>query len=405
MKKQKIISQFKPILTSITLSLLSVQAFAIPLALGKVHHPIHYKPPVKGTSFLPTSGLSPLQVRNAYGFNDEKAQGEGQIIAIVDAFDDPKIEHDLGVFNRQFGLPACTTRNGLFKKIYANGTRPATDAGWSGEIALDVEWAHAIAPKAKIILVEAASDSTQDLYQAIQVAVKHGANVVSMSWGAPEYDGQTEFDPIFNNPNVTFTASSGDSGTGTIHPASSPYVIAVGGTTLTVDSYGNYQGESAWSGSGGGISTVETWPAYQSGLPIPLANDMRGVPDVSYNADPQTGFSVFNSIPGPGGAGWEVIGGTSAGAPQWAALVAVANSAVRGNIGGQLNTLLYSLANPTSGLYDYVFNDIRGGTNGSCGYYCTAQLGYDFVTGLGSPQFGNLMNEFRIPQFQSLAVK
>jgi subtilase family serine protease len=390
MKNKRIL--FNLLLSSTMLGILSIQtAYALPKAPRIVHHPIRYKP--NTPHFLP-SGLSPSQVSVAYGLNNISAKGKGQIIAIVDAFDDPNIEADLGVFSQAFGLPECTTANGCFKKITDANKVPPTDGGWSGEIALDVEWAHAIAPEAQIILVEAASATTDDLMQAVQLAIQNNATVVSMSWGGPEDPSQTSSDVIFNNPNITFTASSGDDGTGVIYPASSPYVLAVGGTTLSVDSTGNYQGEEAWSGSGGGLSTVESWPASQSGLPIPQSNNMRGVPDVSYNADPQTGFSVYSSVPdGDGGStGWQVVGGTSAGAPQWAAIVAVANSAGNSNIGGNLSSVLYAAANPNSGNYNSYFYDINSGTNGNCGFICTAQAGYDYVTGLGSPQVANLIN-------------
>lgn len=390
---------FQLLVTPVVLGLLSLQAYALPKAPGIAHHPIHYKP--NTPHFLP-SGLTPNQVSVAYGFNSIGAKGQGQVIAIVDAFDDPKIEADLGVFSKQFGLPACTTANGCFKKIYASGKKPKTDAGWAGEIALDVEWAHAMAPAAKIILVEAADDSMDNLFKAVQVAVNSGATVVSMSWGAGEFAGQTSYDAIFNNPNVTFTASSGDSGAGTIYPAASPYVLAVGGTTLYVDSYGNYQGEAAWSGSGGGVSTVEAWPDSQKNLPIPQANNMRGVPDVAYNADPETGFSVYSSVPGDGGVGWSVVGGTSAGAPQWAAIVAVANSMNAVVYGGSFANLVYAAGNPSTGNYYYNFNDINTGSNGSCGYYCTAQDGYDYVTGLGSPELGSLIPD--LPNYQLIKI-
>jgi len=343
-------------------------------------------------SLLP-SGLSPHQVSNAYGFNDVSAKGKGQVIAIVDAYDDPKIEKDLAVFNKAFGLPECTTKNGCFKKVYAANKKPPTDAGWSGEIALDVEWAHAMAPSAKIILVEAASARLEDLYQAVEVAVASGANVVSMSWGSNEFAAQVNYDKIFSNPNVIFTASSGDDGTGTIYPSTSPYVLSVGGTTLHVDSYGNYRSETAWSGSGGGLSAVEPWPVYQSNFSIPQSNNMRGVPDVSYNADPQTGFSVYSSVPGEGGIGWQVVGGTSAGAPQWAAFVAVANSSLKKATIHNINALLYAAGHPNTGNHSYYFNDINDGKNGQCGYICNAQDGYDYVTGLGSPEVANLISE------------
>ena len=383
--------QVKALLLTVALSILSSPTHALPLAPGYIHHPIHYKP---STSHLLPSGLSPKQVRTAYGFNAIAAQGKGQTIAIVDAYDDPRIEADLAVFNKEFGLPACTTANTCFKKIYAKNKKPKTDAGWAGEIALDVEWAHAMAPQAKIILVEAASDSIDDLFQAVAVATHSGANVVSMSWGAAEFSEQTLYDELFANPRITFTASSGDSGTGTIYPASSPNVLAVGGTTLEVDTYGNYQGETAWSGSGGGVSTVETWPVYQSTLPIPQANNMRGIPDVAYNADPETGFSVYSSVPGDGGIGWQVVGGTSAGAPQWAALIALANCSLPTNLGNTVNHQLYTAANPTAGQYTTYFNDITNGSNGDCGFHCSAQDGYDYLTGLGSPEVANLINAF-----------
>lgn len=354
----------------------------------KMHHPIHYKPM---TSHLLPQGLSPHQVSVAYGFNTINSQGKGQTIAIVDAFDDPRIEADLAVFNKTFGLPACTTSNGCFKKIYARGKKPPTDAGWSGEIALDVEWAHAMAPQAKIILVEAASDNANDLFQAVQVAIENKAQVVSLSWGAPEFTQQSQLDKLFNNPLVTFTASSGDNGTGVIYPAASPHVIAVGGSTLMIDHYGNYQGETAWSGSGGGMSNIESWPSYQQAFPIPNSKNMRGVPDVAYNADPQSGFSVYSSVPGDGGIGWQVVGGTSAGSPQWAALVALINASLSKTVGNTLHSQLYDLAKSTAGSSSTVLNDIDTGSNGDCGYYCTAASGYDYVTGLGSPEIHQLI--------------
>jgi len=340
-------------------------------------------------SFKPT-GLRPKQVKTAYGINKITSRGEGQIIAIIDAYDDPNIEQDLAVFSKTFGLRPCTTANGCFTKVYASGTQPQMDPGWSGEIALDVEWVHAIAPAAKIILVEAQDDNPSSLYGAIQVAVQHGANVISMSWGAPEFSIETQFDQYFQVPGVTFVASSGDSGNGVDYPAASPYVISAGGTTLTVDSEGNYGGETAWSGSSGGISAYETAPAYQSSFPLPNnPNNMRGVPDVAYNADPNTGFSVYNSVPNPPyPAGWQVVGGTSASAPQWAAYIAIVNSTLGKitNMGSQL----YQAASKNYGL-DY--HDITNGTNGSCGYLCTAQPGYDYVTGIGSLQASNLIKD------------
>lgn len=377
------------------LSSVLAQAAVIPPSPGVAHNPIHYKP---NTPRLISTGLTPAQVSHAYGFNRISSQGKGQVIALVNAYDNPNIEADLAVFNKHFGLPACTTRNGCFTKIYANGKKPNTDAGWAGEIALDVEWAHAMAPAAKIILVEAKSSNMTDLFQAVQVAVKKGATVVSMSWGGSEFPEEKQYDEIFNNPTVTFVAASGDSGTGIIYPAASPYVLAVGGTTLSIDSFGNYQGETAWSGSGGGLSTIENWPSSQSGFPIPNANNMRGLPDVAYNADPESGFSVYNSVPSNQGKGWAVVGGTSAGAPQWAAIVAITNSELKTQVGGSLSNLLYAAANPKTGNYSHNFNDIESGTNGDCGDLCTAKEGYDYVTGLGSPELASLIQD--LPNYQ-----
>ncbi len=335
-------------------------------------------------SFLP-SGFSPAQIIKAYTINSIPNQGAGQTIAIVDAYDDPNAEADLGVFSTTFGLPACTTANGCFKKVYGSGTQPTGDTGWGVEISLDVQWVHAIAPLAKIILVEAASNSFTDLFQAINVAVQNGASVVSMSWGGGEFSGETSYDSTFNVPNVTFTASTGDNGTGILYPAISPNVIGCGGTTLTLDSSGNYSSETAWSGSGGGISAYEPEPSYQSGLPIPNnPNKLRGVPDVSYNADPNTGVSVYDSY---GQNGWMVIGGTSAAAPQWAALIAIAKASATSSL-TNINSTLYTLAKSN---YSGLYHDVTSGSNGSCGTNCTAQVGYDYVTGIGSPKAAALV--------------
>lgn len=358
----------------------NMQAHAFNKSSGHAYPPIHIKP---GVSTLVPSGLSPTQIRNAYGISAIANQGEGQIIGIVDAYDNPNIESDLAVFNTQFGLPACTTDNGCFTKIYSRGKPPA-DAGWSGEIALDVEWAHAIAPLAKILLVEARSDSFADLMYAVRTAVYYGATVVSMSWGGSEFANQGSFDKYFNVYGVTFTASSGDSGYGTIYPAASPYVVSVGGTTLSTNGSGNYLGETAWEGSGGGLSQFTYQPSYQKSFPLPNNPDgKRGIPDVSFNADPNTGVSVYDSMNG----GWLVVGGTSAGAPAWAAMFAVVNSARATKLSLAL-PMLYSIG---KNHYTLNFNDITTGSNGDCGYYCNAATGYDYVTGLGTPKANVLL--------------
>ena len=372
-------------------ALVSLPMWAERPPAGYARPPLHLKG--GGTTATP-AGLSPQQTRHAYGFDRITNQGAGQVIGIVDAFDDPNIESDLGVFNTTFGLPPCTTTNGCFQKIYASGVKPQTNAGWALEIALDVEWAHAIAPQAKILLVEAASNSFANLLTAVDVAVQNGASVVSMSWGGGESSAVTTYDTHFAVGGVTFTASSGDSGNGIEYPAASPYIVAVGGTTLKLaDASGTYGGETAWSGSGGGQSVYEAEPAYQSQFPIP--NDpggKRGVPDVAYHADPNTGFAVYDTVIYQGQKGWFQVGGTSAGAPQWAALFAIANSMRKAAGKAVLSSTGYDVYNvAAAAVYSSNYHDVASGTNGSCGTLCTASAGYDYVTGLGSPQANNIL--------------
>lgn len=339
--------------------------------------PGEIRPPIQIviTPFAGPTGYTPSQLRTAYGFTAVANQGQGQTIAIVDAFDHPNIEADLGAFNAQFGLPACTTANGCFQKVYAAGTKPPTNTGWAVEIALDVEWAHAIAPQAKILLVEAASNANAPMYQAVDVAVQQGARVVSMSWGGSDGPSDLVNDAHFNVTGVTFVASSGDSGHGVSYPASSPYVVGVGGTTLYINAQGTYLFEVAWNGSGGGTSNFETEPSYQAGV---QQTGKRGIPDVAYDANPSTGVPVYTTI---GASGWIQVGGTSMGAPQIAALFGIVNSARAGSGKSTLNQVnfnLYPLASD--------FHDVKYGKNGSCGAQCRAVAGYDFVTGLGTPK-------------------
>jgi len=346
---------------------------------GFSYPPLHR---VSVANLSPDAAVSVAKMRVAYGFSQIRAFGGGQTIAIIDAYDDPNIEADLGTFTTAYHLPACTTVNGCFTKLYQTGTVPPKDtSGWSNEIAIDVEWSHAIAPTAKIILVEANSNSNADLYAAVDVAVQAGANVVSMSFGGGESSNESTTDAHFNVPGVTFVASSGDSGNGAQYPAASPYVVGVGGTSLTVNSStGAWMSETAWSDSGGGVSTYEAEPSYQSGV---QSTGRRGIPDVAYDGDPNTGVLAYSSYACRFCyTGWQQWGGTSIGAPQWAALFAITNS-LRQAYGkttlSQVQLLLYPDAET-----DY--HDITSGTNGGCGALCTAMTGYDFVTGLGSPQ-------------------
>jgi subtilase family serine protease len=320
---------------------------------------------------------TPSQVRHAYGFDQVGLDGTGQTIAIIDAYDDPNIAADLATFDRRFGLPAAD-----FVKATPFGT-PRYDAGWSQEISLDVEWAHAIAPGARILLVEALSASSTDLLNAVDYAVSQGVKQISMSWGGGEFSGESTLDSHFNKPGVTFFASAGDSGAAAGWPAISPYVTAVGGTNLKIDAGGNRISETGWTGSGGGTSTRVSRPSYQNGF---QSSSFRQMPDVSYDADPNTGFYVYDSN---GGGGWYQIGGTSAGAPQWAGLAALVNqgrvAAGKATLGTGLNyganTALYQLAGGSS--YTNArgdFYDVTSGSNGT-----SAKTGYDTVTGLGSP--------------------
>jgi subtilase family serine protease len=345
--------------------------------------PIH----TQGNAQKGVVGLTPQQVRHAYGFDKVSSQGDGQVIALIEAFNHPQIEKDLGVFSQAFGLPPCTTANGCFTQVSVNGKNLGTNTLWALEISLDVEWAHAMAPNARIILVQSPSGKLDDMLQGVDLAVRMGADVVSMSWGAPEFAGEAAYDGHFLAPGVIFVASSGDSGNPGFYPAASPFVTGVGGTSLNLDSNGNILSETAWSGSGGGISSLEP-NLFQSPFD---GSAGRGIPDVAYNADPAMGFAVYDSTPYHGAGGWIQVGGTSAGPPQWSAIFAIANS-MRASAGksplGFANIDLYKAA---ASAYASDYDDAKSGTNGTCGTVCSAGTGYDFVTGLGSPRAGNLI--------------
>ena len=354
----------------------------------------HAQPPLRGRangSAGPTFGLQPATARHVYGFDALANQGSGQVIGIVDAYDDPNAEADLAIFNQQFNLPSCTSSNGCFRKIFSAGRQPAVDAGWSMEMALDVEWAHALAPQARIILVEAASNRMSDLLHGVDIAVRNGASVVSLSWGCPEYSGERADDVHFSVNGVTFTSASGDNGSGVQYPSASPFVVGIGGTSLTISGT-NYGTEVAWAGSGGGQSSVEFEPMFQAMFPVPSdGRGRRGIPDVAFDGDPSTGFAIYDSVAYAGYTGWFEVGGTSAGSPQWAALFAIANSmrvASRKRLLNATPAILYTIAKSN---YSNDFHDIGAGTNGRCGVLCSAAAKYDYVTGLGTPKAGTLV--------------
>lgn len=315
------------------------------------------------------SGLSPANLISAYKLPSLTA-GSGQTVAIVDAYNDPNAESDLATYRTQFGLSACTTANGCFKKVNQTGgtSYPTSDVGWSEEISLDVDMVSAICPNCKIILVEATSSTFANLGTAVNEAVALGANTVSNSYGGSEYSGETSGAANYSHPGHIITASSGDGGYGVEVPAAYNSVVAVGGTTLTTSTSSRGWAETAWSGSGSGCSKYITKPSWQTDSGC----TKRTVADVSAVADPNTGVSVYDTY---GESGWLVFGGTSVASPIIASVYALAGNA--------------SSVNAAQSLYTHTGNlfDVTSGSNGSCGgtYLCTAEVGYDGPTGLGTP--------------------
>jgi subtilase family serine protease len=322
--------------------------------------------PLAATS--PT-GYGPAQFHAAYGL--PFSAPVAQTIAIVDAYDDPNAERDLATYSSAYGLPACTTANGCFKKVNQTGGTgvPRGDQGWALEISLDVQTAHEICQNCKILLVEAKSSSFANLLAAEDYAAAH-ATEISNSYGGSESSGDTGYDSHFDHPGIPITVSSGDGGYGVEYPAASPYVTAVGGTTLRLNQDNTRATETAWAGAGSGCSAFEPKPAWQTDAGC--AN--RAVADVSADADPSTGASVYDSYGYQGRKGWFQVGGTSLAAPLVAGVYALAGNASSTIHGSS------PYSNPGS-LYD-----VLTGSSGSCGsYLCNAGSGYDGPTGLGTP--------------------
>jgi subtilase family serine protease len=299
------------------------------------------------------------------------ATGGSKAIAIVDAFDDPYATGELALFSSTFGLPVAN-----FQVAYASGTQPPpAPLGWLVEIALDIEMAHAMAPNAKIYLVEAASDANTDLFAAVKVASQlvatAGGGEVSMSWGGSEWSGETAYDSLFTTPGVVYFAASGD-GPGTIHPSVSPNVVAVGGTALRRDAVTGYLlQEDAWVDGGGGKSTYEKRPSYQAGV-ASIVGTQRGVPDVSAVADPNTGVWIASVY-----CDFCIVGGTSVATPVLAGIVNQAGS-FASSTNAELTTIYNNLG---------VASDFLDIGKGFCGFYAgdAAVKGWDFCTGVGSP--------------------
>ncbi|HEX4518785.1 MAG TPA: Ig-like domain repeat protein [Gaiellaceae bacterium] len=319
--------------------------------------------------FVP-AGLSPATIDAVYGFSTSVGAGAGKTVALVDAFDDAGAASDLNTFSTQYGLPQCNTSNPCFTRVDQSGgtSYPVANAGWDLEISLDVEWVHALAPAAKILLVEATDNSFANLVTAEQYAAAH-ATYVSNSWGSPDFSGESSFDSDFSAAGVSYFASSGDTAAVVSYPASSPNVVGVGGTSLTLTGGGAVESETAWSGGGGGCSTHEAVGSAQSGYSGYSGAGCAGkraTPDVAMDGDPDSGVAVFDSVPFEGNpGGWWIVGGTSASTVLFASESAVLGSTVNAH------TIYATSAIP--------FRDITSGSNGHA-----AIVGYDLVTGIGS---------------------
>ncbi len=404
-------------------------------------HPIYYiqssvTPPTDAQCRIKLKSpcYSPQEIQKAYGVKpilDAGYTGEGQSIVIIDSFGSPTIRKDLKVFDKAFGLPEPPS----FKVLAPFGSVPfdvnnSDQAGWAEETTLDVEWAHALAPDAKIVLLTspvAETEGVQGLPEFLRLekyAVdNHLGKIISQSWGATE---ETLFSTAgrkvvkqFNDfykeagdEGVSIFASAGDSGASNvddnnktypfptvIFPASSPYVTAVGGTSLFADTHGNYNHETVWDNkigaTGGGISKLFKEPKYQRDNLSDSANSTlkkhRGIPDISLNADPDTGVLVYLSFLGPKQAGYFLFGGTSAGSPQWSGLIADGNQ-LAGHALGFLNPTLYALGNDRE--YGNAFHDVTVGNNtfgGVTGYDATQ--GWDLSTGWGTPKGEQLLHD------------
>jgi subtilase family serine protease len=377
------------------------------------------------TRSLASTVFTPAQIRAAYGLPDLPAittsltpaqaanLGAGQTIYIIDAYHDATALADLNVFSTKFGLPTCTqvgiaptaalplgaaSSKCTLSVVEATSsgtmtsTVPAYSGTWAPESKLDVQWAHAIAPLARIVLIETPNSMSNYILGAIALANKMGPGVVSMSFAFPDPGWAASVDSRFTTPGMTYLAATGDVGGQVAWPAVSPNVVAVGGTGMNWSpATGRY--EQAWASGGGGVSAYESAPSYQADITVGGAKPShRAVADVAFNANPTTGQYVSLTLPNAAQA-WSAYGGTSIGTPQWAGIIAVAN-AIRANAGknplGDIHSLLYGSIGAVPGNYSAAFADIVDGTNGSC-TICKATAGFDTATGWGTPNVSALM--------------
>jgi hypothetical protein len=361
------------------------RGYAACLALIRTNVPAH-----KGANpFVTPAGYGPPQLQAAYSLPSSTA-GSGATVALVDAYDDPNAESDLAVYRSQYGLPACTTANGCFKKVNENGeasplppTEPPGD-DWATEESLDIDMVSAACPLCHIDLVEANSASLEDLGTAVDAAVALGAQYVSNSYGAGDFSGESSLDVYYNHPGVAVTASAGDDGYGVSYPAASPDVVSVGGTSL--NSTGSGYTETVWGSSGGGEGTGSGCSGYEaksswqtdSGCADRTDNDVAAV------ADPNTGVAVYDTYDQDG---WLVVGGTSASSPIIASVYALAGAPSSGSYPAEY---VYKQHNSSN------IHDVTTGANGTCtpAYLCTGEVGYDGPTGWGTP---NGVSAFKAP--------
>ncbi|MHB8636694.1 MAG: S53 family peptidase [Fimbriimonadaceae bacterium] len=323
------------------------------------------------------SGLVPNQLYKAYGVPLNSGH---EAIAIVDAYNYPTALNDFNFFSTTFHLPtensmtATSDTNSVFQVVYASGTVPLDDAGWGQEMAVDCEWAHAMAPQAKIYLVEAASSNLSDLMAAVNVAKQlNGVRQVTLSFGSVEDAcSLVNYDATFLQNGVAFFASAGDTSGERDFPAESMNVVAVGGTTLTVAGDGSRISEIAWNSTGGGPSQFEPRPVFQDVIEATVQG-YRANADIAAVGDPQTGVSVYDSLPYQGSSGWQVFGGTSTSTPIVAGM-ANASGSSRNSSQAQ-NAALYAALGSSA------FHDITIGTSG----IFSAGPGWDYLTGVGTP--------------------